>query len=157
MSLVVRASGADLRRISKQLRAQNDKELAKQFRRELRAVAGPFVPAVRSSIMAIPVKGTKSTGLRGRLSKAVTLRVRTSGKDAQVSILMSTARMPSGQKSLPAGMEGTKRWRHPVFGDPDVWVQQDPHPYFFPVVRPMGTAARGAVNRVVSKITRQIT
>jgi hypothetical protein len=150
-------TGENLAEVSRKLRKAGNGEVTKQFRSELRAVASPFVPAVRSSIDAIPVKGTKSTGLRQRLKKAVTLRVRTSGKNAQVSILMSTGRMPSGQMSLPAMMEGTKKWRHPVFGNTDVWVGQPNHPYFFPVVRGIGPAAKVAVSRVVKNITREIT
>jgi hypothetical protein len=158
VSISVRASGTDLATVSRKLRKAGDKEAAKQFRTELRAAAAPFVPAVRASIAAIPVKGTSgSTGLRKRLQKAVTLRVRTSGKNAQVSILMSTAKMPSGQRSLPAMMEGTKRFRHPVFGNEDNWVGQQSHPYFFPVMRAGGPAAKVAVNKVVGNITREIT
>ena len=74
-----------------------------------------------------------------------------------MSILMSTAKMPSGQRGLPGAMEGTKQWRHPVFGNSDVWVQQPAHPYFFPVVRRLGPAAKLAANRVVNKIDREIT
>lgn len=157
MSISIRASGQDLRTVSRKLRKAGDKEVSAQFRTELRAVAKPFVPAVRASIAAIPVKGPKSTGLRGRLQKAVTLRVRTVGRNAQVSILMSTAKMPDKEKSLPAMMEGTKKWRHPVFGDDNVWVPQESHPYFFPVMRAGGPAAKIAVNKVVGNITRQIT
>lgn len=154
----VRATGADLRDVSRRLRAAGDGEVTRQFRKELRAAAAPFVPAVRAAIDAIPVKGTAgSTGLRKRLKKAVTLRVRTTGKNAQVSVFMSTAKMPSGEKSLPAMMEGTKPWRHPVFGDDENWKQQESHPYFFRVVRGMGPAAKLAVNRAVNKITREIT
>lgn len=153
----VRASGADLRKISRELRAQDNKEITRQFRRELRAAAAPFVPAVRASIDAIPVKGTSgSTGLRKRLKKAVKLTVRTVGRNAQVSIGVPGSRMPSHEGSLPAMMEGTKRFRHPVFGH-DVWVSQDSHAYFYRVVRPMGATAKVAVNRVVDQITRKIT
>ncbi len=156
--IVVRATGADLKKIARELRKMDDKEVGKRFRKELRAAAAPFVPAVRSSIASIPVKGQKSTGLRKRLQKAVTLRVKTTGKNASVSILMSTAKMPDGQKALPAYMEGTKpRWRHPVFGDTDNWKQQDSHPYFFPVMRSAGTSARLAVDRMVKQITVDIT
>jgi hypothetical protein len=155
----VRATGADLSEISRELRRMNDKAIIRQFRTELRAAAAPLVPAVRTSIDAIPVKGTSgSTGLRARLKKAVTLRVRTSGKNAQVSILMSTAKMPSGQRALPAYMEGTKSpWRHPVFGNTDNWRQQDSHPFFYRTVRPLGAGAKVAVNKITADITRKIT
>jgi len=151
-------TGADLRQVSKELRRMNDKEITKRFRKELRAAAAPFVPAVRAAIDDIPVKGTSgSTGLRKRLKKDTKLPVRTVGKNASVSIGLPGAGMPSGQRALPAAMEGTKKWRHPVFGDTDVWVQQEPHPYFYRTVRPMGVAAKAAVNRVVNQITRDIT
>jgi hypothetical protein len=147
MSLfTVKATGADLREISLKLRRMNDAAIKKKFRKELRYAAAPFVPAVRGAIMGIPVKGEQTTGLRKRLSKAVTLVVRVSGKNARVSV-------------LPAYMEGVKSpWRHPVFGE---WVEgqpdQDSHPYFFPTVRGMSKAGKAAVNRVVSQITGEIT
>lgn len=167
----VRASGKDLKRIGKELRGQDNKAVRKRFRRELRAAAAPMVPAVRASIAAIPVKGTAgSTGLRKRLAKAVTLRVVTVGKNAQVSIRMSPAKMPDGQMALPAAMEGLKKWRHPVFGEESSyrilvhgnredapWVTQESHPYFYRVVRPLGPAAKVAVNKVVHDIERKIT
>lgn len=160
MSLQFRVTGTDLASVSRKLRKMDDKEITKRFRKELRAAAAPMVPAVRASIGAIPVKGTSgSTGLRQRLKKAVTLRVRTAGKNAQVSILMSTAKMPAGQRALPAYMEGTKpHWRHPVFGE---WVEgqrdQPSHPYFFPVVRKLGPASRVAAAAVVKGIERDTT
>jgi hypothetical protein len=152
-------TGKDLAELSRELKKAGNGTVTKQLRKEISAAAAPYVSAVRSSILGIPVKGEKSTGLRGRLSKALTLRVRTSGKNAQVSILMSTGKMPDGQKSLPAMMEGTKKWRHPVFGDHDSenWVEQPSHPYFFPVMKTFGPAAKKAVNKVVNSITSSIT
>lgn len=158
MSLRIRHTGRDLQEISRELRAMNDKEVTKRFRREMRAVAAPFVPAVRASIAGIPVKGAAgSTGLRRRLQKAARISVKTVGKNAMVAVLVDPARMPDGQKALPAYMEGTKpRWRHPVFGNEDVVRPQDAHPYFFRVVRPMGAAGKVAINRVVNSITKDI-
>jgi hypothetical protein len=156
----LRHTGRDLRVISAELRYQgNGREVRKKFSRELRAAAAPMVPAVRASIAAIPVKGTSgSTGLRKRLQKATTLRVRTIGRNAQVSISVAARKMPDGQKALPAYMEGTKSpWRHPVFNDPDTWVSQPSHAYFYPVVRKLGVASKVAVARVVNEISRDIT
>lgn len=166
----LRPGGKDLKRIGKELRGQDSKAIRAKFRTELRAAAKPMVPAVRSSISGIPVKGPKSTGLRKRLQKAVTLRVITVGRNAQVSILLSTAKMPDGQRALPAAMEGLKKWRHPVFGEDSAtrtlvhgnredapWVTQQPHAYFYPVVRPMGAAAKVAVSKVTRDIEKKIT
>lgn len=152
--------GDDLRRISRELRAMNDKELKKRFSRELRAAARPLVPITRKAIRAIPSSRPYSAaGLRGRLSKAVRTEVRTSGKQASVNVRVDGRKMPTGQGLLPAYVEGTKpRWRHPVYGNRSVVVPQNDRPFFYKTLRPKaGPAARKAVNRVVSDISKDIT
>lgn len=150
-------TGGDLRRISQELRGMDNPEVKKRFRRELRAVAQPFVPLVRASIRSTPAKRPYTAdGLRGRMVKATRIEVRTTGRDAGVAIRVDGRKMPSKQKALPKMMEGTKRWRHPVFGNREVWVTQPPKPYFFRVVRPAGAASRRAASRVVDSISRDI-
>lgn len=157
MSSIGLRHGNDLRRISRELRAQGDGQVTKKFRKELRAAARPLVPKVRASIRQIPSKRSYSaSGLRGQLAKATRLEVKTSGKSAGVAIRVDGRKMPSHMKSLPSMAEGKKRWRHPVFGNRDVWVNQTPHPYFYDVVRAAGPASRKAVNRVLRDITKEI-
>ncbi|WP_432169050.1 hypothetical protein [Streptomyces sp. 1222.5] len=156
MSIELRGSG-DLRRISRELRRMDDQELKKRFRKELRAAAAPLVPRVRQSIRSIPSgRGYTPDGLRGALSKAVKLEVKTAGRQAGVAIRVDGRKMPSHMKSLPSMVEGKKRWRHPVYGRRDVWVNQPTQPYFYNVVRAAGPASRRAVSRVLDGITRDI-
>jgi len=120
-------------------------------------VAKPLVPVVRQSVQNIPSKrGYSPDGLRAQMSKAVRVEVRTTGKDANVSIRVDGRKMPGHMKSLPSMAEGKKRWRHPVYGNRGVWVTQTSRPYFYKVVRPAGAASRRAVNRVLDGITRDI-
>lgn len=150
--------GKDLQRISRQLRhVGNGREIRKRMTKELRASARPMVPAVRASIGAIPATSGKSSGLRRRLSRATRLRVSTVGRNAGVSVLVDPKKMPEGEKALPKNMEGLKRWRHPVFGNRDMWVQQKAHPFFFRAVRPLGSKSRRAINKVLDSITKDIT
>ena len=152
-------TSSDLRRISRELKKMNRPQVLKRFRKELRVVARPLVPRVRTSIRAIPSKRAyTASGLRGQMSKATWLQVKTVGGQAGVSIRVDGRKMPTHQKALPSYMEGLKKpWRHPVFGH-DVWVaQQPPHPYFFKALRTAGPAARVAVDRVVKGITKDIT
>lgn len=150
--------GKDIKRVGAELRRMDDKEILKRFRKELRAAAAPMVPAVRASIAAIPVKGTSgSTGLRKRLQKATRLMLRTGGKLAGIRVLVDPKKLPDHERSLPAMEEGLRPWKHPVYGNRGVWVRQDPHAYFFPVVRKLGPASRIAVNRVLDGITKSIT
>lgn len=150
----------DLVRIARELRHVDDKELTRRFRRELRAAAKPLVPAVRQAIRRIPsTRPYQAGGLRGRLSKAVKLEVKTSGRQAGVVIRVDGRKMPSHEKALQSYLEGTKpRWRHPVFGRRTAWVQQPPKPYFYrTVTAAAGPRARAAVGRVLDQISRDIT
>lgn len=152
-------SGEDLSTIARELRKMDDKTILKGFRKELRKSAQPLVPAVRASIRRIPSSRPYSAqGLRGRLSRATTLQVKTAGKQASVIIRVDGRKMPNHSKSVQAYMEGSKpRWRHPVFGNTAVWVQQDPQPYFYKVMSAAGPRARLAVNRVISDVSKKIT
>lgn len=150
-------TGQDLRRISTALRRMDNKEVAKRFRKELRAAATPLIPVVRASIRNIPSsRGYSAGGLRGQMVRATRVEVRTVGRDAGAAIRVDGRKMPAHTKSLPSMVEGKKRWRHPVFGHRDRWVGQPSHPYFYKVVRPAGQASRRAVNRVLDGITRDI-
>jgi hypothetical protein len=151
--------GGDLRRISRELRKMDQKEILKRFRKDLRAAAAPLIPAVRTSIRAIPSKRAYSaTGLRGRLSRATTLEVKTAGARANVKIIVTGRKMPDHQKALPAYMEGKRKpWRHPVYGNKNNWVQQQPpSPYFYKVVEAKGPAIRAVINHTIANITRDI-
>lgn len=153
-------SGKDLAQISRELKRMNDKELKKRFTKELRTAAKPLVPAVRASIRGIPSsRPYKASGLRGQMSRATGLQVKTAGKQASVVIRVDGRKMPPKAKAVAAYMEGTKPrpWRHPVYGHRQVVVQQDPHPYFYRVMRVAGTRARSAVGRVMDQVSKDIT
>jgi hypothetical protein len=149
--------GGELVRINRALRAMDNPEVTRRFRRELREAARPLVPQVRASIQAIPSR-TGNGSLRAEMAKATRIEVRTAARDANVSIRVDGRKMPTGRRSLQAYMEGTKKpWRHPVFGNREVWVRQEPKPYFFRVVEPSaGPRSRAAVNRVLDSISRDI-
>ena len=60
-------------------------------------------------------------------------------------------------KSLPAYVEGEKpRWRHPVFGDRDVWVDQRPDPVFYRTIQPHTYKARVAADQILEDIARKL-
>lgn len=134
-------------------------ELKKRFRKELRAAGKPLVPLVRASIRRIPSSRPYSAkGLRGQLSRATGLEVKTTGRQAAVAIRVDGRKMPSKARSVQAYMEGTKpRWRHPVFGNTANWVQQPAQPYFFKTMVVAGPRARKAVNRVMDSVSKDIT
>jgi hypothetical protein len=160
IELTTRSTGSDLRLIADELRAMDDAKVTRLFRDHLDAAAAKIVPRVRASALAIPVKGKKVTGLRGRIAEAVESKTGTQGRQAWGSVYVNVGRMPAGEMSLPLYMEGAKpRWRHPVYGkrkDPNDWVRQSAHPYFYVVAREFGPAAGEELRRALEDITRQL-
>lgn len=150
------------------------KGLRTEMRRSIRRAAAPMVPAVRASIGAIPAPSEYHSGLRKRLQRATWLRIRTAGRNASVRVLVDPRKMPNEEKAIPMLMEGTagRPWRHPVFGHSADeassqsagtghgrgwnWVKQDPHPYFFKVVRPLGIKSRVEIAVMVRKTSREV-
>lgn len=161
MQLTLVDSG-DLKAISKALRNHADgKRLRKELIAELKAAAAPSVPRVKAAWLAAPSQGWPSTpDLRKLLANATWVQARLTGKEAGVRIRSDGRKMPSGLKAIPGYAEGVRRrpWRHPVHGNRQVWVTQQPFPR-----RPFFTAAavdevrgRRACNDAVDKVFEQI-
>jgi hypothetical protein len=163
VTATVRSTGADLRVLARELRRMDDAKVKRLFRERLTAAAGPVVPRVRASVLAIPAAGEKHTGLRARIAACVEARSFEPGpRQVSVAVEVNAHRMPDREKGLPLYMEGTgigrhDRWRHPVYGHSErPWVQQPPHPYFWAPARTFGPAAGQAMARALDNITRQL-
>jgi hypothetical protein len=126
------------------------------MRREASAAAKPFVPRVRAAILNIPTTGPVHTGLRERIARCVETWSSINGPVAKVGIEVNSSRMPDGQMSLPLGMEGAKRWRHPLFGDREHWYTQMPHPYWQSGTAGYGAAQQNAIERAAQQIADTI-
>lgn len=125
-------------------------------RSELSKAVRPLLPSVRASILNIPTYGDKHTGLRVRISRTVESWAKIEAGVVTAGVAVNSAKMPSGQKSLPLMMEGVKRWRHPVYGNRNVWVAQESHPYFYQAVAFFGPASRLAIDRALQRISDAI-
>ena len=160
----VRTQGnVDLRAVSRELHAMNDRKVKALFRKHLEPAAERFVPRVSAAVMAIPTTGKKHTGLRARIAACAEVASwEPAPRQVNVAVVIQPQRMPEHEKGLPLYMEGVvdkarhNRWRHPVYGNPDVWRGQPSHPYFYRVARPFGPAARDALGKALDDITHQL-
>lgn len=149
----LRITGAEqLRKLSADLSAAGlqGKRLRARMGRNMRVTSRPVVAEVKANLRTIPTTGSKHTGLRRALANATRARVRTGGRLLGVSIIVDGKKMPPGQQGLPPRMEGEERlrdirWRHPVYGNTTVWVQQASHPTVWPTVEKKLPAFRGAL------------
>lgn len=119
----------------------------RKLRRGLEDAAGPIIAKVQREAMALPARGVKHTGLRGRLAAGVRLQVSPSAVR-----IVATAVDPT-ERALPRGMDnGPKGWRHPVYGNRDVWVQQRGGSWFREPIADEG----GSVERKLTNVLEQM-
>lgn len=104
-------------------------ELVKEMRRGLRTAAKPMADAAKHAILTMPTHGRESTGLRRRIARTVTIETPSTAKRAGVFITAKRSKMPVRERNLPQAIQ-RNRWRHPVFGNPGVWVAQRGRDWF---------------------------
>lgn len=145
------------------LRKEADgKELRRDLVRNLRAVATPALQAARAAILAMPSMSTREPGLRASVAKQTKISVTTTGRRAGIRIRALKTGMPRGFRNAPKRLNSRKGWRHPVFGNREVWRSQmgqpgwfdDTIPPFKPAAVAAAAAAMDAVARRVSQRTR---
>lgn len=68
----------------------------------------------------------RGAGLRESVAAATKLQITAKG----VRFVVSSAQLPEGQQSLPRHLDSAKGWRHPVFGNREVWVAERGGPWF---------------------------
>lgn len=81
-------------------------------------------------------KAASGAGLRDSIARCVSAAVSASGPAGVNATWRTRAdRMPNLQRKLPKDFNNPKGWRHPVFGNRDVWVKQTGTPYFDAVIQ----------------------
>ncbi len=173
MGELISVSGQrELETLAVKLKAAGDegKGLKLELRRGLRKSAEPMLSAVQTAVRSISVKGvrgggkwaryfhrprSKSTGLRNSVADAMQIQARMGGEPS-VRLRVNTSRLPQDQRKLPRHMNKSEGWRHPVFGDKDVWAQQTGEPYWEKTLIPFGPQVRRDVINVVDSVLKRI-
>lgn len=117
-------AGPEFRRVAVALR-EVDSSLPTWLRREMRNVVNPVVQQARARVRTLEVQGgpAGSTGLRRKVASGVRVRAGV-GRSPRLRVVTT---MPSPDlAAIPRGLDSPQGWRHPVFGNTDVWVQQLP-------------------------------
>jgi len=111
-------------------------QLRKMLDRRLRSVGDVTVAAVR-----------RHASWSSRIPGAVHLRVRFTGKDPGLLIYVDAAAAPHARP-----YEGLLKdsFRHPVFGDVDVWVSQDVRRFVWPGVQETQQQVADAVDEAIA-------
>lgn len=101
--------------------------------------------------------GRRSTGLRARTARAIGISQTRKG----IRIQVSPKRFGDYGVTLPRYLDTEAsprwiKWRHPVFGNPDVWVEQQGEPWFFVTVTKHREKFRQAVSDAIDEMIREL-
>lgn len=151
-----------LQRLSKNLKEAGRGDLQRELRKEIRQAGQPVVADLRRAVMGVDVTSSEggtappdtSTGLRARVAKATGLSVTARGIRFRVSG-RRLGNFPGAAKYLEA-VGRYARWRHPVFGNRDRWVEQRGDPWFYPTIRKHAGQFRQACTRAMEKTALKI-
>ena len=171
--LQMKVSGADrYRKMSRELKKAADrKELQKKLTKSIRAEGGPALAAVKAAWLTVEVtslppndrgghaRPDRSTNLRSRVARATTISTTQRG----IRIKVNGKRVDAKYPSLPFylnGMPRAKPWRHPVFGNREVWVAQKGQEVFTPTLRQHSKAwwhgCERAMDEFVGELDRSV-
>lgn len=118
---VVVIAGPEFTRVANALR-EIDVQMVSKFRTAMRKAAEPIIKDVQLAAMRLPAHKLKHTGLRARVAKGVGVRA---GLGTQASMRFTTSMNEPDEWYLPRGLDlSEKGWRHPVYGNMDIWVHQ---------------------------------
>ncbi|WP_406527386.1 hypothetical protein [Streptomyces sp. I8-5] len=107
--------------VAAQLR-EADPAMPGNLRDALRKAADPIAEDTRRAALALPARGRKHSGLRGRVAAGVRVQPSTA---QDIGIRFTTSMADPQEAELPRGLDnGIRGWRHPVFGNSDNWVHQ---------------------------------
>ena len=100
---------------------------------------------------------TEGFGLRATIARSIQTKITTSGWSSGVRIRVDSAQLGHQARALPKYLDGMvdnqhARWRHPVFGNPELWAQQTPTPkgWFTLPVRAATPIVRAAVVKAMN-------
>lgn len=111
-----------------------------ELRRRLR-------PALRDSAADIVSDMKSRASYSSRIPGAIRLSVSFAKRRGGVHIRVNSKRAPHA-RVLERGNDGSRSttFRHPVFGDKEVWVSQPTQPFFFPAIQ----AGRAGMRRKIA-------
>lgn len=114
------------------------RKVPKDMRRQVRAAIVKATTDIRNDMAR---RASWSTRIPGAIG------VRVAFGQARTTIRVDAKRAPHARPYEGVGRGAS--FRHPVYGNYDVWVSQGVRPFFFPAVRDHRKATRDAVERAV--------
>lgn len=143
--------GPEWRTVREALKRE-ESSASRKLHAALEEAAGPIIAKVRGEALALPARGKKHTGLRARLAAGVEVQPNVGRNSVRI-----VATAPLGERGLPRGMDnGPRGFRHPVYGNRDVWVQQRGGSWFREPIAEEGDAVERRLTNVLEQMADNI-
>ncbi|SDN73881.1 hypothetical protein [Allokutzneria albata] len=186
MAVRVKVVGTEqFEELARRLRETGNGAIAREMAKSLRASAEPAKAAAEQSVLGLPISGHSSgrgraqreayllsrrkrvsarmaqriregAGLRASTANALRTEVTASARTARLRIKVQKSLLPPGMRKLPKHMNSGK-WRHPVWGNREVWVAQTAPPHWFDdPMQTEGPQVRDAAQQVVSSYLKRL-
>lgn len=128
-----------------------DRDLGLRLRRHIRDAAKPIVLDVRRKVLEDPPGDRPgSAGTRAAIARGVGLRIATGSKGGAVTVAASARALPANRRAMLRAYN-SRQWRHPTFGNRDVWQTQHGNPFFGAAVLAHREQLRAAVEAALNE------
>lgn len=160
---MISVESRDLRRFAESVQGL-EKDVKRDLNKRIRTVAEPIAREVRNAALGLPtgtegkrqrlskkrLEAGQRMGLRAGLAAATEVRQRSNARNPGVRIVVSRsqfAKQTGKAATLPRYVEGLRRgpWRHPLFGNREVWFTQRRKPFLLRTVLPHKNQVREAI------------
>lgn len=121
-------------------------KVPKELKRELR-------PGLRAAGKVVADDAKARASWSTKIPRAIKVSVTFAGSRQGVSVIVNKNKAPSGRPFEHGGRDGT--FRHPVFGNREVWVSQKARPFLAPALQAKGDEAAKQIEQVVDRVTRE--
>lgn len=155
----MKVAGQDeYKQLARRLREASRGDLQRKLTKQIRRAGDPGLRAVQSAFLGIEVQssaggGGGSTGLRARVSAATRISVLGSG----IRIRVDPKRVdPAYGRALTFGLNGLGRWRHPVFGNRNIWEIQTGTEVFYATLTRFENRWRAGVEKAMDETKQMI-
>ena len=147
----------EFRDLSRRLKKAGRGDLQRRLTREIRKAGQPALRATQAAWMTGDVtssrSGGKSSGLRARTSAATRISILGSG----IRIRVESKKVDPKYRSLPFYLDALgKAWRHPVFGNRQVWTTQRGQEVFYRTLRGFEPRWRAGIDRAMDETEREL-
>lgn len=112
--------------LTRALRAEEDgKQLRKELARNLREALKPGAAEAKSSVMSIASAGLPTApALRSSVAKKIRPEVKLGGRWSGARVKAFKTKNVRNFPNAPKRLNRAGGWRHPVYGNREIWVQQ---------------------------------